>query len=174
MKKIVVLLSLLLIPSLAIAQGYQIPYPAGTPRIENRTGASTQRANVTRYGDQQVVVTDGSGSIGGTAYSKISTADNNSTNIKASSGLVYSINACNTNAAARYLKLYNKATAPTCGTDIPALRVMIPATNCTQPIVVPFGLSFPLGIGICIVTGATDADNTSTAANEQTVNIAYK
>jgi hypothetical protein len=61
MKKIVALLSLLLIPSLAIAQGYQIPYPAGTPRIENRTGASTQRANITPYSDQQIVLTDGSG-----------------------------------------------------------------------------------------------------------------
>ncbi len=111
---------------------------------------------------------------GGTLYSKISTADNNSTNIKSSAGQVYSISACNSNAAIRYLKLYNKATAPTCGTDTPVMRVMLPASNCTSSLDLPVGGAFSLGIGICIVTGAADSDNTSTAANEQTVNITYK
>ncbi len=32
---------------------------------------------------------------------------------------VYAINAFNSNATTYYLKLYNKATAPTCGTDVP-------------------------------------------------------
>lgn len=111
---------------------------------------------------------------GSTTYSKISTADNNSVNIKASAGTVYSIQASNINAAARYLKLYNKATAPTCGTDTPVFRYTIAASSGPTPaITFPVGASFPLGIGICIVTGITDADNTSTAASEQLVNITY-
>lgn len=115
------------------------------------------------------------GSTGGsTTYSKISTADNNSTSIKGSAGTVYSIQASNLNATVRYLKLYNKATAPTCGTDTPVLRIAIPPTSAAgTPITFPTGAAFSLGIGICIVTGITDADNTSTAASEQLVNITY-
>lgn len=113
---------------------------------------------------------------GGSMFSAISAATNNSTNIKASAGTVYSIHVCNSNAAIRYLKLYNKATAPTCGTDTPVMR--FPLTSGTagfcRDISLPVGASFSLGIGMCIVTGVGDADNTATAANEQSVNITYK
>jgi hypothetical protein len=111
---------------------------------------------------------------GGTVTGAISAATNNATVVKASAGQVYSIHACNINAAVRYLKLYNKATAPTCGTDVPVMRIPIPASNCTPTIPFPIGAAFGTGIGFCIVTGAADTDNTATAANEQFVNITYK
>lgn len=122
----------------------------------------------------QWITNTGNAAGGSTTYSKISTADNNSTNVKASAGSVYSIHASNLNAAVRYIKLYNKATAPTCGTDTPVIRMAIPPASAgAPPITFPTGASFPLGIGICIVTGITDADNTATAASEQLVNITY-
>lgn len=110
---------------------------------------------------------------GGSLYNKISTANNNSTNIKNSAAQVYSVAACNINAAVRWLKIYNSASAPTCGTDTPVMRFAIPVNNCINA-TFPTGAGLGSGLGICIVTGATDADNTATAANEQTVQITYK
>lgn len=138
---------------------------------------STDRdAVVAAGGDQgQMYTQHVGGSInGGTLYSKISTANNNSTNIKATAGTVYSISAGNINAAVRYLKLYDKATAPTCGTDTPVMRIPLPTGGANVTREFPVGAAFANGIGICIVTGATDADNTSTAANEQFVEITYR
>jgi len=47
-----------------------------------------------------------------------SAATTNATNVKTTYGNLYSLQLQNTSASARYLKLYNKATAPTVGTDI--------------------------------------------------------
>lgn len=113
---------------------------------------------------------------GGTVHRKISAATNNATNVKATPGQVYDITICNINAAVRYVKLYDKATAPTCGTDTPVM-VLTAIGGATGPCNIfnsTTGLTFTLGIGYCIVTGATDADNTATAANEQFLTIGYK
>jgi hypothetical protein len=109
-------------------------------------------------------------------YRRISTASNNSVNVKSSAGLLYGIVAFNINASVRYLKIYDKATAPTVGTDTPVLTIgLTGGAACT---VVSFlgeiGLTFVNGIGIGIVTGIGDSDNTSTAANEQIVHLFYK
>lgn len=138
----------------------------------NTTSQDVTPLGVLDYGNL-LVTPFGSASTNTSIQSNISAASNNSTNVKAAAGTVYSVSACNVNAAARYLKLYNKATAPTCGTDTPVLRVMIPPATCTSAISFPTGIFFGSGIGFCIVTGITDADNTSTAANEQIINIAF-
>lgn len=109
--------------------------------------------------------------------SGISANSNNSTLVKAGAGTIISVQACNINAAVRYIKLYDKATAPTCGTDVPVYRLLIPVNNCTPPI--PLGgtnnqAQYSLGLGYCVVTGITDADNTSVAASEILWNICYK
>jgi hypothetical protein len=59
MKKLLALL--LLVPNLAFGQGYQVPYPAGTPRAFPTPGTPMERANVTVYGDQRMTLVDGSG-----------------------------------------------------------------------------------------------------------------
>jgi hypothetical protein len=110
---------------------------------------------------------------GGTVFSAISAASNNATAIKASNGQVYSVQACNSNAAARYVKLYNLTTVTDCGASAEFMRFMVPAANCIN-FSIPAGAAFSTGISMCIVTGAADADNTSTAANEQTVNITFR
>jgi hypothetical protein len=60
MKKILFLL--LLLPSVALAQGWQIPNPAGTPRALPTPGTSMSKANVDIYGNQQVVTVGSGGS----------------------------------------------------------------------------------------------------------------
>ena len=79
--------------------------------------------------------------------------------------------ATNTGAAAAYVKLYNKATAPTVGTDVPAMIVTVPAAVGGVPgekeITPGFnGYRFALGLGLAITGGAADADTTAVAAGQ--------
>lgn len=103
----------------------------------------------------------------------ISAATTNATSVKASAGTVGYITASNTNAAARYLKLYNKASAPTVGTDTPVHTFLIPGntagagTNIPLP---PQGINFTTGIAFATTTGAPDSDTGAVALNEVIVN----
>jgi len=113
---------------------------------------------------------------GATPYKLVSAASTNATSVKASAGQVYMITASNVNAAVRYLKLYNKASAPTVGTDVPVLTFAIPGntagagTNIPVPTV---GLNFSTGIAFALTTEATDAGSTGVALSEIVVNLAY-
>jgi hypothetical protein len=131
---------------------------------------ANQSVNVTQIGG---VATDGGGA---TASKTISAASVNSTLLKSSSGQIYGIQVFNLNAAARYLKLYNKATAPTVGTDTPIKVIMIPGNTTGAGVVALFstGIAFSIGIGFGLTTGITDADTGAVAANEIVVNIDYK
>lgn len=107
-------------------------------------------------------------------YRLISAASANATLVKAGPAELHGIVAANLNAAVRYLKLYDKATAPS-GSDTPKLTIPLTGGS-TMPVVVVMPdkpVDFPLGLGLRIVTGIADNDNTSTAANEQLVNLLY-
>lgn len=106
-------------------------------------------------------------------YAHNSAATTNATVVKASEGVLLSLAASNVNAAARFLKLYNKASAPTVGTDRPVLTVPIPATGVVSVELGTLGMRFSLGIAFAITTAAADADATATAANEQKVLLSY-
>jgi len=95
-----------------------------------------------------------------------SAATNNAAVIKASAGTLWSVTAFNANASPRYVKFYNKATAPTVGTDVPVLVIAVPATSTIMIGGGSNGIRFATGVGIGIVTGAADADNTAVAAND--------
>jgi len=102
-----------------------------------------------------------------------SAASTNATAVKTSAGTLYSITASNTNAAVRYLKLYNKASAPTVGTDVPVLTIPIPAGSV---VTVPFGSQgyrFATGIALAITAAAADTDTTAVAASEVKVLSSY-
>ncbi len=104
----------------------------------------------------------------------VSAADNNATNIKTSAATLYDVLACNNTASIKYVKFYNKASAPTCGTDTPYARVMLPASTCAPAFNSNEGLSFPTGLGYCIVTDAADSGNTAVGANEVYLNIGWR
>lgn len=102
-----------------------------------------------------------------------SAATTNATSLKASAGNLYSVTATNTGAAAAYLKLYNKATAPTVGTDVPVATITIPAGGFVN---VPFGsqgFRFATGIGYAITNLAADSDTTAIAAAQVKVMWSY-
>ena len=77
----------------------------------------------------------------------------------------------NTGATAAFVKLYNKATAPTVGTDVPAMIIPVPAAVSGFPgvaqIVPGFnGYRFALGLGLAITGAVADADTTAVAAGQ--------
>lgn len=124
--------------------------------------------------DRKQIVSTYAHTAGGYTPGKlISAATTNATTIKASAGTIGYITASNTNAAARYLKIYNKATAITVGTDVPVHTFLIPGntagagTNIPLP---PQGIALGTGIGIALTTGVADSDTGAVAANEIVVN----
>lgn len=129
-------------------------------------------ANTTPWLVSQTPATTG----GLTMRKTTSAATTNATSVKASAGQVYAIQAFNVNAAVRYLKLYNKASAPTVGTDTPVKTLAIPGNTAGAGFVAswPSGLAFGTGIAFALTTEATDAGTTGVAVNEITVNIDYK
>lgn len=109
---------------------------------------------------------------GATPYKLVSAASTNATSVKASAGQIYSIAATNSNAAVRYLKLYNKASAPTVGTDTPVQVYMLPAGGGIA-LSIPVGMAFATGIAFAITSGAADSDSGTVLANENIVSLTY-
>ena len=101
-------------------------------------------------------------------------ATNNAAFLKASAGMIYQIAAFNNGSSPRYLKFYNKASAPAPGTDnaLLVLRIMVPAGGGVQ-MNNPLGWICSTGIAYAIVAGASDTDNTSIVANEVLLNVSW-
>jgi hypothetical protein len=79
--------------------------------------------------------------------------------------------ATNIGATVAFVKLYNKATAPTVGTDVPAMIITVPAAVAGVPGSVEItpgfnGYRFALGLGIAITGAVADADTTAVAAGQ--------
>lgn len=115
---------------------------------------------------------------GATPVYRVGANSNNSENIKGSAGTVYSVQVSSISTGIAYLKLYDKATAPTCGTDTPVAGFLVPGSSATtgsgNNTTFSVGKNFALGIGVCLVTGIANSDNTAVAANTYTFNIDYK
>lgn len=92
--------------------------------------------------------------------------------IKAGPGKLFGASFGNANAAACYVRLYNKTTAPITS-DTPVYRFIIPGatTGAGREKVWLGGLFFSTGIAYRITTGAADSDDTATASNEVMVNF---
>jgi hypothetical protein len=76
-----------------------------------------------------------------------------------------------------WLKFYNKATAPTVGTDVPVVTIGLPPESAGHidwrgRLGQGFSL-FPLGLGIGVTLDEADADTTSVGAGSIVLNIFY-
>lgn len=114
---------------------------------------------------------------GGLSASKtISGASTNATTVKASAGQLFGWYISNLNASPRYLKLYNKASNPTVGTDVPVMTLLLPGNSAgvAGHVEMTNGIDFTTGIAFALTTGAADADTGAVAANEIIVNLFYK
>lgn len=120
---------------------------------------------------QTIVPSSAQGS--STTHHAISAATTNATSVKASAGTCNTISCGNINAAVRYLKLYNKASAPTVGTDTPVATIVLKINETTTVDCGPFGRRFATGIAYAITTGIAVADTGAVAAAEHAVEITY-
>jgi len=165
----------------------------GTVALTRR--ADTASSSAGTDGDYATLNTDASGrlhvNVGNTAtvtqtpatsggltiYRLLSAGTTNANSVKASAGQVYGWYITNTNAAARFVKLYNKASAPTVGSDTPVMTLLIPGgTSGSGAIAAEFvsGIAFGTGIAIAITGLIADADTTAIGANDVIVNLMYK
>lgn len=102
-----------------------------------------------------------------------SAATTNATSVKGSAGTVHSITTSNTGAAAAYVKFYNKATAPTVGTDVPVFTITVPASGSVNLHGGALGMRFGTGIALAITNLAADTDTTAVAAAQVKVATSY-
>lgn len=102
-----------------------------------------------------------------------SAASTNSTSIKSSGGVLYLIAISNSAAGARYVKLYNKASAPTVGTDVPILVIPVAAGASEYVDFGVLGYRCLTGIALAITANMVDTDTTAIGASEVKVAIAY-
>lgn len=98
----------------------------------------------------------------------LTAATTNGAVTKAAAGKLFGYVAENRTAGTKFLKFYDKATAPTVGTDTPALSVTVPA-NSTIFFSIEVGIAFTLGIGHGLTGAVGDADVTVTAVGDVAV-----
>ena len=77
---------------------------------------------------------------------------------------MYHLTVGNISAVVRFMKFYDKASAPVVGTDIPFWTLPIPVGGFSESFIYP--VSFALGLAYAITSGAVDSDTTAIAAND--------
>ena len=108
----------------------------------------------------------------GTNYNVVTAASTNSAVVKATAGTLYEITISNPTATAAYVKLYNKATAPTVGTDVPVLTQAVAAGATVALNFGQVGKRFATGIGIACTAAAAASDTGVSVAGIQ-INATY-
>ncbi len=100
-------------------------------------------------------------------------ASTNATNAKNAAGYMYGIRGYNARGSAVYLKLYNKASSPTVGSDTPVQTIYLPATAAFA-VDWPVGYYFSTGISFALTTAGADADTGAlTAGDILALNLDY-
>lgn len=125
------------------------------------------------------VTSSASATGGASQFHLVPAATNNATTVKASAGTVYSAQLASIGSQPVYLKFYDKASAPSCGSDTVVKSLMIPvnstaANGAGSNVSIPVGASFSTGISICVVAGLADTDNSSVSATSYIINLEYK
>jgi hypothetical protein len=108
-----------------------------------------------------------------TPFALSSANTTNATSIKNAAGTLYTIACSNNGAAAAFVKLYNKASAPTVGTDVPALVIPIAASSVQSLNLGETGHRFATGIALAITNLVADSDTTAVVAAQVKVIADY-
>ena len=128
-------------------QGIGVTLTSNTPTVSNATIAAS--ATVTASTPAKI----------------LSAASTNATNLKASAGRLYGYTLANTTASFKFFKIYNKASAPTVGTDVPvAILAIPPNTTISAEWTVP--ITMATGIAYSINGGSADSDTTAVAVGD--------
>ena len=108
----------------------------------------------------------------GVTYAVNSLASTNAALIVGRQAQLAGIFANNASAATKWVRFYNKATAPVPGTDIPIIVVAIPASS-SKEMDLGEGIQFPLGLGVAITGAAPANDATAVAAGDVQLAVDY-
>lgn len=116
-----------------------------------------------------------------TPWSEVVPANTTGVEISAAARAVFGVTGSTNGAAPLYVKIYDTATAPTCGSGTPVLRFEIPiaSTNANGggsnvPPLAAGGIALTNGLGVCVTAGIADADTTAPAAGVALVNLGWK
>lgn len=134
-------------------------------------GTVTSVTGVTTVSTVSAVTSAGTPLAPATPYILNSLASTNGALILTGSSGLHAFYATNIGATVAFVKLYNKATAPTVGTDVPAMVITVPAAVAGVPGSVEItpgfnGYRFALGLGIAITGLVADTDTTAVAAGQ--------
>jgi hypothetical protein len=102
-----------------------------------------------------------------------SAASVNLTSIQGTGGNVRGVVAVNTNAAARFVKFYDKLDPVVVGTDVPVLTVQVAATSMAS-IFPSDGISFKNSIVMAMTVNAVDNDTAAVGAGDLIVTVLYE
>jgi len=103
----------------------------------------------------------------------ISAATTNATSVTTTQTTINNAVFSNNGATVAYVKLYNKASAPTVGTDTPAATILVPINGTVVLGGGYAGTRFSLGVAYAITGGMAVADATAVAATQVSVHINY-
>jgi hypothetical protein len=103
----------------------------------------------------------------------ICASSSNATNVKNAAARLHWIMAFNTATTLRYVKIYNKASAPDPSTDTPVLRIPIPPNSSGISIPFPEPITLGTGLGFVIVTGQADNSTAVCTAGDVVLNLGY-
>ena len=151
----------------AVANGHRDENSSG---LISTLGTVTLAAETTKKIGNVGLVADGT-----PVYQKfISGAGLNATAVKGSPAKLTILNIVNGAATLRYFKIYNKASAPTVGTDIPLITITLPNGSSSFTLPAFIGIDFSVGLSFACTLGVADDDTTPfTVVGEVTAMLAY-
>ena len=149
---------------------------SGTVALDSATLSALEGVNATVSGTVTVTAGTVNPVVPATPYFVNSAASTNGALIMTGTSNLSSFYATNEGASAAFVKLYNKSTAPTVGTDVPEMTIPVPAAASGVPGVaaIPIGFHgfrFALGLGIAITRNAVYTDTTAVGAGEVKVKL---
>ena len=106
---------------------------------------------------------------------KSSTNSTNPTSVKAAPGTIFNIIVHNTHAgggSSIALRLYNKATAPVVGTDVPMIVIHVPS-SASKELCFTSGITFTDGIAYSLTAGDALLDATAVDADGVQIYMGY-
>lgn len=109
------------------------------------------------------------GNSGVSTYNYLQAANTTPVQIKSGAGRLLGMAIFNQNASARFLKLWDKATSPTVGTDVPTFEIGLVASALNGSNgngLATHGFAFTNGLWVAVTTAAAHTDNTAPSAND--------
>ena len=126
---------------------------------------------VTTVTNVTTIANAGTPTVPATPYFVNSAASTNGALVLTGTSGLQAFFASNIGASDAFVKLYNKATAPTVGTDVPEMVIKVPAGGQVEVSPGFNGYRFALGLGIAITGLAADTDTTAVAAGQVKVKL---